>query len=130
MTILTLRTDKPQAELGLYEDMRRVADNVWQADRQLSTHLNRRIERLLKSVGENLNDVEGIVCYKGPGSFTGLRIGLSVANALAYSLSVPIVAKNGKHWIYSGIKSLRSGVNDKIALPKYDRPASISRPHR
>src|SRR3989344_1792281 len=41
----------------------------------------------------NWKDLEGVEVEKGPGSFTGLRVGVSVANALGFSLGIPV---NGK----------------------------------
>src|SRR5579875_3211990 len=106
MNILILRTDKPQAEVGLYKDEEKQKYISWQADRQLSITIHKKIEELLEGAKP-----EGIVVYGGPGSFTGLRIGISVANALAYSLDIPIVAVGGPDWIENAIKKLASGVN-------------------
>ncbi len=47
--------------------------------------------------------IEGIVCYEGPGSFTGLRIGLSFGNALAYTRGIPIVGARDSSWIEKGL---------------------------
>lgn len=51
------------------------------------------IEKLLKSQKLDYKDLKGIEVEVGPGSFTGLRVGVSVANALAYALGIPV---NGK----------------------------------
>lgn len=51
------------------------------------------IDKLLKDSGFSIKDISGIEVFEGPGSFTGLRVGISVANSLAYSLGIPI---NGK----------------------------------
>ncbi len=79
MLILTLRTDKPQAELGLYEDRQPIVTLSWQADRQLVETIHLKLKELLDSAKKQLSEVEGIACFEGPGSFTGLRIGLSMA---------------------------------------------------
>jgi tRNA threonylcarbamoyl adenosine modification protein YeaZ len=47
------------------------------------------IETLLKTAGLKQNDLNGVVCTGGPGSFTGLRIGFSVAKGLALALGIP-----------------------------------------
>lgn len=124
--ILTLRTDKPEAEIGLYDGDRQVAYLTWQAHRQLAETIHRRIDELLTSQSMSLQDISAIVCFQGPGSFTGLRIGLSVANALAVATDVPIVATQGDNWIQDGITRLSTGENDIQASPFYGADAHIT----
>lgn len=126
MTILTLRTDNPEAEIGLYDSTTQLAYETWQAHRQLAETLHRKIADLLESHGKKLEDISGIVCFQGPGSFTGLRIGLTVANALAMSLEVPIVATQDPEWIESGITRILAGETDYPALPEYGAPVHIT----
>jgi len=49
------------------------------------------IDKALKKAKISLADLQGIFVIKGPGSFTGLRVGLSVANQFAHQLKLPIV---------------------------------------
>lgn len=130
MLILTLRTDKPEADLGLYEDHRQLAYKTWEAHRQLAETIHSEIKSLLESQGKDWHNIEGIVAFRGPGSFTGLRIGLSVANALAASLPAAIVSSQGKDWLSAGIDNLLSGADEKIALPEYGAPAHITQPKK
>lgn len=130
MTTLTIKTDNPKAELRLYEDSKQIERISWQAHRQLSRTIHKKIDELLRSANKELKDLDAIVCFKGPGSFTGLRIGLSVANALAYSLKIPIVSAKGDNWAKSGINNLLSGKNETVALPEYDQPAITSKPSK
>ncbi len=130
MTILTIRTDRPEAELGLYNDHRQAQYITWLAHRELSTTLHQKIRTLLSDHEMTLADVGGIVCYKGPGSFTGLRIGLAVANSLAYSLSIPIVARNSEEWQAEGVDALLKGENDKVGVPEYGGSINVSTPRK
>jgi len=93
--ILTIRTDKPQSEIGLYNDAKQLGYITWEAHRQLAETIHSKLGEILKSQGLKMADIRGVVAYEGPGSFTGLRIGISVANALAYVLGLPISGKNG-----------------------------------
>lgn len=126
MTVLSIRTDKPQAELYLYANGQQLTAIKWQAHRELSKTIHSKIQEILRQASISLEDIEGIVCFKGPGSFTGLRIGLTVANSLAYAQNISIVARRGENWLEKGIVDLQAGKTDKIATPYYDRPAATS----
>ncbi len=130
MLILTIRSDNPQAEIGLFSDKTKLAYEKWNADRQLSDTIHKKINALLKSKQKSWKDIGGIVCFKGPGSFTGLRIGLSVGNALAYGLNVPIVSVDGEAWAVSGIEKLMAGKNEIASLPEYGSLPHITLPKR
>lgn len=128
MLILTIRTDKPEAELGLYNDSEQLAYQTWPAHRQLAETIHLKIDELLKSQHKTLQDLAGLVAFQGPGSFTGLRIGLTVANALAYSLRIPIVAAQTDDWVQLGLADLRRGKNQRLALPEYGAAPNITAP--
>lgn len=55
-----------------------------------STHLLPLIDEMLKEKNAKLNNFSRIVVVNGPGSFTGIRIGLTVAKTISYSLNIPI----------------------------------------
>jgi len=130
MIILTIRTEKPDAEIGLYDGQTQLAYHGWQAHRQLAETLHRTIETMLESQQKQWSDVSGIVCFQGPGSFTGLRIGLTVGNALSDSYGLPIVAEQDPDWIEHGIERLLRGERDKLALPYYGADAHITPPRK
>jgi len=126
MIILTIRSDKPEAEIGLFDGETQLAYETWQAHRELSVTLHQKILDLLTGQRKTLQDVQGVAGFAGPGSFTGLRIGLTVANALAYGLQIPIVATGGEDWITTAVQRLQNGDADKIALPEYGAPVHIT----
>lgn len=130
MIILSIRTDNPEAEIGLYADHEQLAYETWHAHRELSDTIHVKIEALLTAQHKTWSDVSGVVCFQGPGSFTGLRIGLTVANALAYGLQIPIIAEQGESWRTTGITRLLRGESDPLALPKYGAAANITAPKK
>lgn len=130
MLILTIRTDKPEAEIGLYEDHEQLIYQTWQAHRELAETINKKIIDVLQAADKRLHELQGIVVFKGPGSFTGLRIGISVANALAYSLGIPIVGQDTDDWRPLGVKRLQAGQSETVALPEYGAPVHITAPKK
>ena len=130
MKILAIRTDKPETELYLFKDKQKLAEIKWEAHRQLTETVHGQIDKILDLSSISHREIEGIVCFKGPGSFTGLRIGLSVANALAYSQNIPIVAKSGENWLDDGLSNLLAGKNDKITVPEYGALAKTTSPKK
>lgn len=126
MYILTIRTDKPEAEIGLYENNTQIAYETWQAHRQLAETLHTQIRKLLEGQNISIHNIGGLALYKGPGSFTGLRIGASVADALAYSLDIPIIGVTGDGWQAEGIKRLLSGEDDQVVQLEYGAPVHVT----
>ena len=119
MFIITIRTDKPEAEIALYDDNTQLAAITWQAHRTLAETLHSWLAELLAKEQKTFSDVQGIAVFQGPGSFTGLRIGITVGNALAYSLNVPIVAAPDPDWAETARRRLLAGERDELALPEY-----------
>lgn len=130
MLILTIRTDKPEAEIGLFEDGNKVAYSIWQAHRQLAETIHSQIKELLGSQNRTLDDLGAVAVFKGPGSFTGLRIGISVANTLADSLDIPIVSETGNAWARQACGRLAKGENEHLAMPEYGAEPHISKPKK
>jgi tRNA threonylcarbamoyl adenosine modification protein YeaZ len=67
-----------------------VSDRRWAAGYRHGEELLTRIDEMLKSEGVALAALAGVVVGTGPGAFTGLRVGLATAKALARELAIPI----------------------------------------
>jgi tRNA threonylcarbamoyladenosine biosynthesis protein TsaB len=130
MIILTLRTDKPEAEVGVYEDSQQMAYVTWEAHRLLAETLHEKIMAALTEKNLSLTSIQGVVLFAGPGSFTGLRIGASVANGLAYSLNVPIISSKGERWLSDGCERLLREEDDQVVLPEYGGEVHVSLPKK
>ena len=130
MLILTIRTDNPQAEIGVFDNATKLAYRTWEAHKKLAETIHQTIDEVLAEAGKKSEDLQGIIAYEGPGSFTGLRIGLTVANTLAYSVHIPIVASKEENWIETGTNRLHAGEQDEVALPFYGRDAHITTQRR
>lgn len=126
--ILTIKTDQTQAEIGLFsENGQQLAYKTWQAHRELAETIHKVLQEQLSKCQKTLEDITGISVYQGPGSFTGLRVGMSVANALAYSLGAPVAASSGLDWLQTGLKKAQSTKPGAYITPVYGTDAHTTR---
>ncbi|HSH31790.1 MAG TPA: tRNA (adenosine(37)-N6)-threonylcarbamoyltransferase complex dimerization subunit type 1 TsaB, partial [Candidatus Saccharimonadales bacterium] len=121
-----MRTDTAEATIVLLGTLvgpdhspSQIDSLTWTAGRQLSATLMTKIEELLGRNQVLWQDLTGLIVFAGPGSFTGLRIGITVANTIAYSLHIPVVAVGGDDWIGTGARRLAAARPGQIALPEY-----------
>lgn len=128
--ILLLDTSTAECRLSLYEDTTLLLADVWQADRELAEGLLGYIQQKAADQNNTIADISGIGLMQGPGSFTGLRIGASVCNAIAADRNIPIVGTSGEDWKAQALTRLNNGENDRIVLPDYGRPARITQPRK
>ncbi len=127
--ILLLDTSTPNCKLTLVDgDWRQ--DYEWQADRTLANNLLKYLENKLNENNKTWDDISGLGVFQGPGSFTGLRIGLTVFNTLAEANSVPIVSAQGDEWRDEAVAKLLAGENEKIVLPHYGSDPHITTPRK
>lgn len=91
MLILGIETASSAGGAALVEDMRVIAEHYSIAPRTHAERLLPAIDGLLRDYGATIRDVDLIAVSIGPGSFTGLRIGLATAKGLAFSARKPIV---------------------------------------
>lgn len=129
--ILSIRTDSPEAYIGVHSIDGALIDSLaWQAHRELSDTIFLKIEELLNRTGITYQDLTGVVVFKGPGSFTGLRIGVVVANSLSQALEIPVAAETGEQWAQKGAARLAEKENDYVSVPDYGREARITTPRK
>lgn len=127
--ILLLDTSTPTCRLTLIEgDARHEAE--WEAGRELARGLLGFLESELERRQKTFADLTAIGAFKGPGSFTGLRIGLTVLNTLADALQLPIVGEIEGDWQQEAVDRLKSGENERIILPHYGSEARVTMPRK
>lgn len=127
--ILLLDTSTPVCKVTLIDGNDRL-DDEWHADRELAEKLLGYLEQKVADKGKTWHDLSGLGVMKGPGSFTGLRIGIAVLNTLADSLRIPIVGETGDAWQEVSLDRLQKGKNDHIVMPEYGRAANITMPRK
>ena len=83
--ILALDTSTPVCSVALCKDGQIIAQNMLSIGLSHSSHLTKLIEQVLENAGVGLTDLTAVAVSKGPGSYTGLRIGVSVAKGLCFA---------------------------------------------
>lgn len=129
--ILALRNDTATAELYLLDiGGQEAAREIWEAGNQLSVQLLERIENLLKNQKTSWDCLTGIIVYRGPGSFTGLRICLTVANTIACAQNIPIAGSSGEEWMNDSVAKLKKTSPGDQVMPMYGGDANITKPRK
>ena len=88
---LAIDTSTAIASLALSVKGEVQAELTWHAGRSHTTELMPNIVHLLHLAKVEIKDMEGLIVAKGPGSFTGVRVGVSTAKGLCFALGVPLV---------------------------------------
>lgn len=127
--IILLDTSTPLCKLIFIDgDWRQ--NSEWQADRTLAKDLLGYLDKILRECNKKWSDITAIGVFEGPGSFTGLRIGITVINTIADAEGIPIVGGRGDNWQDDAIAKLQDGKNEKIVLPFYGSEAHITTPKK
>ncbi len=90
MLILALDTTTPFGSVALLEGSKLLAEMNIESAGSHSSRLLRSIDELLCLSSKTIGEVEGFAVASGPGSFTGIRIGLSTVKALAMASAKPV----------------------------------------
>ena len=88
---LAIDTSTDTASLAIVQDNEVLAELTWRCGQNHTTQLLTHLAHLLNQSKLNLQSADGIIIARGPGSFNGLRVGISTAKGLAFSLGIPIV---------------------------------------
>ncbi|MET3196957.1 tRNA (adenosine(37)-N6)-threonylcarbamoyltransferase complex dimerization subunit type 1 TsaB [Bacillus sp. OAE603] len=106
MTVLAIDTSTNVMGISLLKDESVIGETITFINKNHSVRLMPAIDALMKECNIKPKELTKIVVAKGPGSYTGVRIGVTVAKTLAFSLNIPIVgvsslkalASNGRYF--------------------------------
>ena len=88
---LIIDTATSRLSLALLDDQELIGELTWWSKQNHTAELIPSLNYLLDRAGIGLDALRGIIVAKGPGSFTGLRVGVTTAKGLAISKDIPVV---------------------------------------
>lgn len=109
MNYLLIDTSNQPLSVAIMKDNEVIAEKTTDIKKNHSVQLMPEIAEILTESKINKTEITDIVVAKGPGSYTGLRIGVTVAKTLAYALNTNLYG-------VSSLKALASTVKDSTKL--------------
>ncbi len=92
--LLAIDTSTDIASLALMRDETVLAELTWRSGQNHSTQLLPNLKHLFNLTGTDAKSLTAVIVAQGPGSFNGLRVGVSTAKGLAFSLGISLVGVN------------------------------------
>lgn len=124
MKILHIETATQVCSVALSENGVLVLDKDIDMANAHASHLTLLIEELLAETNEQLCNLSAVSVSKGPGSYTGLRIGVATAKGLCYGADLPLLAVDSLSLMASGFlahaRVLGSDLSDAWLMPMID----------
>jgi tRNA threonylcarbamoyladenosine biosynthesis protein TsaB len=92
--LLSLETSTQCCSAALHDDGVLVSSKVIETPRSAASQLAVIIDEVFHTANRKPQELKGVIVAAGPGSYTGLRIGVATAKGLCYALNIPIVSVN------------------------------------
>ena len=92
--ILLIDTAQESSSIALAENGRVLFTEENSVTNETAAWLHPAISRLLDQAGKNIRQLEAVAVVAGPGSYTGLRVGMAAAKGFCYALKIPLITRN------------------------------------
>src|SRR5574338_1026705 len=89
--LLAVDTSTAQVGLAIYDGSQVISEYAWRSSQRHTVELAPAVFELLTRCGLKMDDIRALGVALGPGSFTSLRVGLSLVKGLALSKHIPLV---------------------------------------
>jgi len=145
MKYLFINTAEKNSEIAFFSESKTFFYKSFPGTKKQSEMLLPNLKTSFDKIGAKFSEIDGLIVISGPGPFTGLRVGVTVANAICYTLNVPIYTlKLEKYKKLTDkanllksevqkcffkilpVKQIRKLSEQKIAIPFYDKEPNIT----
>ena len=118
MRVIGLDSATQVASVAVVEDDKLLAELTFNMKKNHSERLMPMLALMLEEINLTLDDITGFAVAVGPGSFTGLRIGLATMKSLAYVKDKPILACTHFRWFGSKFRRLSGNYLPHFKCPE------------
>ncbi len=119
--LLSIETSTLGCSVALHEQGKLLHTKETQVPQSASSQLAVLIQNVIRESKKMPSELKGVMVTAGPGSYTGLRIGVATAKGLCYALDIPLVSVNTLELLaYQFIKSQKWDVSKSLLCPMLD----------
>ena len=117
--ILSLETSTSICSVAIHQDAKLLANADLYLEKSHSNSLTPLIEQMLQHCDIQMEELNAVAVSSGPGSYTGLRIGLSTAKGLSYALDIPLISISSLDSMTAHVLNFHKD-KDSIFIPMLD----------
>ncbi len=135
MLVLGIETASSTASVALLRDGVLLAEHSVHHTRTHSETVMPMVDRMLTDLGFSSSQLDAVAVNCGPGSFTGVRIGVCAANAMGAALSIPVVGVDALQALYENVRFWSGNVcaiidanNDSAYFAQYENGIAVAEP--
>lgn len=119
--ILSIETSTKNCSVALAEEGKVISVREETSDQYIhSEKLHAFINECMEQAGRRLDELSAVAVGKGPGSYTGLRIGVSAAKGLCYALGIPLISENGLTILAKDFLTKKTLDEAELVMPMID----------
>src|SRR5690242_17594294 len=104
--LLSIETATHTCSVALHEDGKQLASTELHIEQRAGSQLAVLIDQLFETCQITSNQIGAVAVSSGPGSFTGLRIGVATAKGLCFALNIPLISINTLELMTNQVKAL------------------------
>lgn len=118
--ILALETSTSICSIALFHDQQLLALSELQIEKSHASHSTVLIDQMLENCNLTLKDISAVAVSGGPGSYTGLRIGTSIAKGLCFALHIPLIEVSTLHALAYAHIQVTPNAENFLFCPMFD----------
>ena len=118
--ILCVDTSSFICSVSVFENLSLISSNSTEVEKSHSKLIIQLIDQSLKDANIKINEIDAFAVSMGPGSYTGLRIGVSTIKGLCYSLEKPLISINTLEILSKSALNHINNYNDFFICPMID----------